>query len=297
MCEPMDSSFDSRLDGVHNQLSAQTAGGSATQTNSCAGDSTNCQKATNSFTPLLRPGSMVMMTLTEEDYEMQYWPKLKTAIDQLLNMKPGAYIPISYEQMYSCVYKCVCKQFSERLYNDLLNHLSFHMEYLNSELKIHEGRTIPFIETFSFIMHQYLQALSGIVPIFNYMNRFYVENKLKTDLNEELRKLFRLKVVDVHINILITMLYEASLVPFAISPPTMASVMKNLYALNEEYSKLNPHLFSRYLPNILPPTDPALLDQYAKEAHQVQEHIAGMNDFSSHTASRKRVFEDDISVN
>lgn len=42
----------------------------------------------------------VMMTLTEEDYEVQYWPKLKTAIDQLLNMKPGAYIPISYEQMY-----------------------------------------------------------------------------------------------------------------------------------------------------------------------------------------------------
>lgn len=32
-----------------------------------------------------------------------------------------------------------------------------------------EGKTIPFVETFSFIMHQYLQALSGIVPIFNYM--------------------------------------------------------------------------------------------------------------------------------
>lgn len=29
------------------------------------------------------------------------------------------------------------------------------------------------------------------------------------------------------------LLDEASSVPFAISPPTMASVMKNLYALNE----------------------------------------------------------------
>lgn len=45
----------------------------------------------------------VMMTLTEEDYEVQYWPKLKTAIDHLLNIKPGAYIPISYEQMYRLV--------------------------------------------------------------------------------------------------------------------------------------------------------------------------------------------------
>ena len=42
----------------------------------------------------------VMMTLTMEDYEGKYWPKLQGAIDQLLNMKPGAYIPISYEQMY-----------------------------------------------------------------------------------------------------------------------------------------------------------------------------------------------------
>uniref|UniRef100_A0A0B7ANJ5 Uncharacterized protein n=1 Tax=Arion vulgaris TaxID=1028688 RepID=A0A0B7ANJ5_9EUPU len=93
------------------------------------------------------------------------------------------------------------------------------------------------------------------------------------------------------------MLDEVSLVPFAISPPTMASIIKNLYALNEGYSKLNPHLFSRYIPSILPPTDPALLDQYAQEAHQVQEHIANMNDFRSRDSSRKRVFEDDISVN
>ena len=44
-----------------------------------------------------------MMTLTLEDYCSKYWPKLQGAIDQLLNMKPGAYIPISYEQMYRSV--------------------------------------------------------------------------------------------------------------------------------------------------------------------------------------------------
>ncbi|XP_059152001.1 CDK2-associated and cullin domain-containing protein 1-like isoform X2 [Physella acuta] len=268
MDEPMESSFDPGIDGTQNQGPQQ----------------------------LTTNNTEFMMTLTEEDYEMQYWPKLKTAIDQLLNIIPGAYIPISYEQMYSCVYKCVCKQFSERLYNDLLTHLSLHMEKLNKELKSHEGQTIPYIESFSFLMHQYLQALSGIVPIFNYMNRFYVENKLKTDLNEELRKLFCTKVVDIHITNLIKLLDEASSVPFAISPPTMASVMKNLYALNEEYSKLNPNLFSRYLPNILPPTDPALLEQYAQEARRVQEHINSM-EFKSHNTNKKRVYEDDISVN
>ena len=42
----------------------------------------------------------VMMTITEEDYESEYWPKLENAINQLLTMTPGEYIPISYEQMY-----------------------------------------------------------------------------------------------------------------------------------------------------------------------------------------------------
>ena len=42
----------------------------------------------------------VMMTITVEDYESQYWPKLENAINQLLTMTPGEYIPISYEQMY-----------------------------------------------------------------------------------------------------------------------------------------------------------------------------------------------------
>lgn len=28
-----------------------------------------------------------------------------------------------------------------------------------------------FVECFSYLMHQYLQALSGIVPIFNYLVR------------------------------------------------------------------------------------------------------------------------------
>ena len=49
------------------------------------------------------PVFLVMMTITVEDYENQYWPKLQGAITQLLTMTPGDYIPISYEQMYRFV--------------------------------------------------------------------------------------------------------------------------------------------------------------------------------------------------
>ena len=50
----------------------------------------------------------VMMTITNEDYQTQYWPKLESAIDQLLTMTPGQYIPISYEQMYRLVQSDFC---------------------------------------------------------------------------------------------------------------------------------------------------------------------------------------------
>ncbi|KAK7482053.1 hypothetical protein BaRGS_00026745 [Batillaria attramentaria] len=247
--------------------------------------------------PLLRPGSMVMMTLTLEDYESKYWPKLQGAIDQLLNMKPGAYIPISYEQMYSCVYKCVCKQFSERLYADLINHIRQHVQTLSAQLQTNMGNSKEFVECFSYLMHQYLQALGGIVPIFNYLNRFYVQSKLKKDLNDDLRGLFRVHFVDHHIGHLLTLVDAACNTPFAISPPTVSSLIKNLYSLDPEYASVKADLFARFIPNVLPPTNLASLDQYIEETRQMQQQLVGLPEFNSHDNSRKRSFEDDISVN
>ncbi|KAG8435822.1 hypothetical protein GDO86_013676 [Hymenochirus boettgeri] len=65
----------------------------------------------------------LMNVITVDDYRTTYWPKLESAIDQLLTQSPGDYIPISYEQIYSCVYKCVCQQHSEQMYGDLIRRL------------------------------------------------------------------------------------------------------------------------------------------------------------------------------
>lgn len=251
-------------------------------------------KTTQASNPLLRPGSMVMMTITVEDYETLYWPKLEQAINQLLTMAPGQYIPISYEQMYSCVYKCVCKQFSERLYNDLLRYMSSHLATLSVELQKVVHNPNEFIEKFSFILNQYLQALGGIVPIFNYMNRFYVETKLKTDLNEELLKLFRTSVVDSHVPYLLSLLEEAHAKPFSVPPPTMSCLVKNLHLLNPEYAQMKPHLFSRYIPNIHPPTHVSELAKYVEETRKLQQEIHNLPGFQvcDSSSSRKRPNED-----
>lgn len=235
-----------------------------------------------------------MMTITQEDYETQYLPQLMDAINQLLTITPGTYIPISYEQMYSCVYKCVCKQFSERLYTDLINHIRSHLSQIDSYLQECRNDSTVFVEKFSILMNQYLQALTGIVPIFNYMNRFYVETKLKTDLNDELRKLFSEIVVKQHISTLLTLLEEALSVPFTISPPVMASIIKNLYSLNPEYAQMNPEVFARYIPNIRPPTSMMGLEEYKAEARQMQREMLHNPEFNCSDSSRKRRSEEEI---
>jgi len=240
---------------------------------------------------ILRPGSMVMMTITVEDYQEQYWPKLENAIQQLLTMTPGDYIPISYEQMYSCVYKCVCKQFSERLYQDLINQVSSHLERLSVELQSHDPSV--YIERFNFALNQYLQALAGIVPIFNYMNRFYIETRLKTDLNVELQKLFVNFVADKHVPRLIPLLVEANANPFSVSPPTMANLIKNLFKLKPEFAELRPQLFAKYIPNVLPPCREEDLERYIQETQQMQRDLRTHPDFVSGDCSRKRAGEDD----
>ena len=40
--------------------------------------------------------------------------------------------------------------------------------------------------------------------------------------------------------------------PFSVPPATMASLCKHLYALNPDYSAIQPSLFSSYLPNVGP---------------------------------------------
>ncbi|MGH0115895.1 UNVERIFIED_CONTAM: hypothetical protein FKN15_054251 [Acipenser sinensis] len=78
----------------------------------------------------------LMNVITTEDYKSTYWPKLESAIEQLLTQNPQDYIPISYEQIYSCVYKCVCQQHSEQMYNDLIHKITGHLQHISEELQL-----------------------------------------------------------------------------------------------------------------------------------------------------------------
>ncbi|XP_023367454.1 CDK2-associated and cullin domain-containing protein 1 isoform X2 [Otolemur garnettii] len=195
----------------------------------------------------------LMNVITIEDYKSTYWPKLDGAIDQLLTQSPGDYIPISYEQIYSCVYKCVCQQHSEQMYSDLIKKITNHLERVSKELQ----------------------------------NKFYIETKLNRDLKDDLIKLFTEHVAEKHIYSLMPLLIEAQSTPFQVTPSTMANIVKGLYTLRPEWVQMAPNLFSKFIPNILPPAMESELSEYAAQDQKLQRELI-QNGFTRGDQSRKR---------
>ncbi|KAK1333432.1 hypothetical protein QTO34_005816 [Cnephaeus nilssonii] len=227
----------------------------------------------------------VMNVITIEDYKSTYWPKLDGAIDQLLTQSPGDYIPISYEQIYSCVYKCVCQQHSEQMYSDLIKKITNHLERVSKELQASPPDL--YIERFNIALGQYMGALQSIVPLFIYMNKFYIETKLNRDLKDDLIKLFTEHVAEKHIYSLMPLLLEAQSTPFQVTPSTMANIVKGLYTLRPEWVQMAPTLFSKFIPNILPPAVESELSEYAAQDQKLQRELI-QNVYLLCDQSRKR---------
>uniref|UniRef100_A0A4W5NUN0 CDK2 associated cullin domain 1 n=1 Tax=Hucho hucho TaxID=62062 RepID=A0A4W5NUN0_9TELE len=231
----------------------------------------------------------LMNAMTEEDYRTTYWPNLEKAIDHLLIQNPMDHISISYEQIYSCVYKCVCQQHSELLYKDLMLKITTHLQQVSSDLQISPPGN--FIENFNIALTRYTDALQCIVPVFIYMNKFYIETKLNRDLREDLMKLFTDNVAEKHVNTLIPLLLEAHSMPFQVRPSTMASVVKGLYTLWPDWAHLAPAVFSGFIPQINPPTVESQLSDYAACDQKLQMELS-LNGFPRGDQSRKRASEE-----
>ncbi|KAJ8250469.1 hypothetical protein COCON_G00223910 [Conger conger] len=231
----------------------------------------------------------LMNVMTTEDYKSTYWPKLEQAIDQLLTQSPVDYIPISYEQIYSCVYKCVCQQHSEMMYSDLKQKITTHLEQVSEDLQACPAD--KFIEKFNCFLTRYMAALESIVPIFIYMNKFYIETKLNRDLRDDLVRLFTDHVADKHVNTLMPLLLKAQSTPFQITPSTMASVVRGLYSLRPDWVQLAPALFCSFIPQIHPPVLQSELQHYAAQDRKLQMELI-QNGFARGDQSRKRAGED-----
>ncbi|KAG3263993.1 CDK2 associated cullin domain 1 [Ictidomys tridecemlineatus] len=186
---------------------------------------------------------------------------------------------------YSCVYKCVCQQHSEQMYSDLIKKITNHLERVSKELQASPPDL--YIERFNIALGQYMGALQSIVPLFIYMNKFYIETKLNRDLKDDLIKLFTEHVAEKHIYSLMPLLLEAQSTPFQVTPSTMANIVKGLYTLRPEWVQMAPTLFSKFIPNILPPAVESELSEYAAQDQKLQRELI-QNGFTRGDQSRKR---------
>uniref|UniRef100_A0A803V7D0 CDK2 associated cullin domain 1 n=1 Tax=Ficedula albicollis TaxID=59894 RepID=A0A803V7D0_FICAL len=180
----------------------------------------------------------------------------------------------------------------------MLQHMCWHFvrEHIlrKMELPIHHRNASPpdlYIERFNVALGQYMGALQSIVPLFIYMNKFYIETKLNRDLKDDLIKLFTEHVAEKHIYNLMPLLLEAQSTPFQITPSTMANIVKGLYTLRPEWVQMAPALFSKFIPNILPPAVESELQEYAAQDQKLQRELI-QNGFTRGDQSRKRAGEE-----
>uniref|UniRef100_UPI0037E81F6F CDK2-associated and cullin domain-containing protein 1 isoform X1 n=1 Tax=Semicossyphus pulcher TaxID=241346 RepID=UPI0037E81F6F len=231
----------------------------------------------------------ILNAMAAEDYRENHWPNLEKAIDRLLIHNPTDHISVSYAQIYSYVYKCVCQQHSELLYNDLIIKITTHLQQISINLEASSPEKV--IENFNDALTQYTASLQCIVPVFMYLNKFYIESKLNRDLRKDLMKLFADHVAEKHVNTLMSLLIEAQSMPFQVQPSTMASVVKGLYSLRPGWANLAPALFSGFIPQINPPAVESLLPNYARSDQKLQKELS-MNGFPRGDQSRKRASDD-----
>ncbi|XP_076372262.1 CDK2-associated and cullin domain-containing protein 1-like isoform X2 [Tachypleus tridentatus] len=219
------------------------------------------------------------------EYEQEYWPTIQNAIDLLLTQSIGHKGLMSFENVYSCVNKCICKNYSERLYRDLLFEVKIHWEKVNHELEVKAGQVL--VKIFDSVLKQFESSLRGLIPVFTYMNR-YLESRMDTDLRSELCRSFTSVLVDNHVNRVIGALEEAQLSAFTVPPSTVFSVVSGLYSL-----KRAPHIFAKYIPNVLPPMSVSDLPLAVEETRKFQQNLIESG-FSRGNQSKKRTGDSDI---
>ncbi|XP_062500434.1 CDK2-associated and cullin domain-containing protein 1-like isoform X2 [Corticium candelabrum] len=209
-----------------------------------------------------------------DEYHLSFWPKLAQALTLILNQTPGQLFPISYEEIYSTVYKCVGHGFSETLYSQLLEHCK----------PIQDA-----VDCFLFILHQFTQAVKGIVPIFQYMNRFFILPRMQQDLSTILTQLFVSEVAESEV--FIGLVTEALQQDLAVKPDDLMKIAQNLYQVCPEYARKHPALFVRFIPSLFPPSTLTQLAAYRSQELLCQQQLESEPGFTREQRERKRLAE------
>lgn len=232
---------------------------------------------------VLAPVLIIARIASNMDAEYQtFWALLRGAIDMMLVNPDNEDTPthkISFEETYSAVYKCVCEHKAEQLYTDLIGHISSIVRSWKDRLDCLQNDPIALVKSVDEFTKKFVQSIPVIVPIFAYMNRFYVVQKLGQDLQEILIKAYDdLITAPLAANVIKTM-SESRGQPFSIPPAVMSSLVHNLHKINPGYSQVAPDLFAAYMTGIAPPMVEADLEAQREADMRLQAELRAAGTF------------------
>jgi hypothetical protein len=208
--------------------------------------------------------------VTEEQFQ-GFWSVLKDSVVTLLSLNPGQYPPVSYERTYSLAYHCVCHNYGPALYEKLLSCVDDHLKNVSAQLQV--SRLEDLIPNFSAAWKQYCSAVSSIGPIFNYLNKFYVEMVLCKQLDTDFFASFDKFVLEPVVGSLFVAINKFLSSELLIDPAVMEAAVSALYRLRPDLATAHPVLFQRYIPDVIPRVVANDIPLLAREAEDMLQML------------------------
>jgi len=199
------------------------------------------------------PGKVVMRlpkvtAISQEEYSQKYWPSIGSAVRQILR-NPDQ-INFSQEELCRGIYNVVCQRHGPPLYQDLAQTIAAYLGEMTAYLASMPDNT--FLSAILDSWTSYKRSMVVIQDTFRYLEKVYVQEKMGTVLQKEFEVYFRMLVLKPLTHRLADVLPRCP----PTDPTVCMALVKQLYDIDKDYAKLNPQLFSMYIPLLVTSSGP-----------------------------------------
>jgi len=212
------------------------------------------------------------ITITDDMYKEQYLPQISQSIQAILAHNGQ---PIPLVTLYELVYNVCCQRHSQQLYIDFLKLMTTHVQQLQRVL----GATTPesFLPTLTHIYEIYNNSVIALCKAFDYLERIYIREKLKSSLRRTLHLLFNTYVLQ-NKEIKPKLQSFLSNLQGYTDPSVLHALVTALYSIDKNYASQYPDIFARYIPCLTPSRG---IDQDIQETMQLMQMIRNEPEFST----------------
>jgi len=212
------------------------------------------------------------ITITDEMYKEKFLPQIVLLVQSILNHNGQ---PVPLITLYELVYGVCCQRHSQQLYIDFLKLMTTHVQHLQRVL----AATAPenFLSTLTHIYEIYNNSVIALCKAFDYLERIYIREKLKSSLRRTLHLLFNTyvlqnKEIKPRLQSFLSNLQGYS------DPSVLHALVTALYSIDKSYATQYPDIFARYIPCLTPSRG---LDQDVQETMQLLQMIRSEPEFAT----------------